>query len=182
MAMVPQDPELFADTIRYAHFQLAVYFQSVFRNNICYGATNPELITDEEIIEMAKKSNALEFINQLPDGLNTQIGESGVLLSGGQRQRLVIARALLRKPKILILDEATSALDAESEAYVQGAIDNLASEKLTLIIIAHRLATIKNANKIVLLENGSVREEGTFDELLKRDSLFSEFVHRQSLL
>jgi len=167
MAMVPQDPELFADSIR---------------NNILYGATDFAKITEEQIIEMAKKSNAWEFIEKLPNQLDTEIGERGVLLSGGQRQRLVIARALLRRPRILILDEATSALDAESEQLVQQAIDNLAAEKMTLIIIAHRLATIKNADQIVVLDGGRVIERGTFDELVaETDSVFSDLVARQRL-
>ena len=114
-------------------------------------------------------------------GSDTEIGESGVLLSGGQRQRIVIARALLRRPKILVLDEATSALDAESESLVQSAIENLAEEDLTLIVIAHRLSTIKNAQRVVLINHGKVDESGTFAELVEQGGTFANFVHRQQI-
>ena len=114
-------------------------------------------------------------------GSDTEIGESGVLLSGGQRQRIVIARALLRRPKILVLDEATSALDAESESLVQSAIENLAEEDLTLIVIAHRLSTIKNAQRVVLINHGKVDERGTFAELVEQGGTFANFVHRQQI-
>ena len=107
--------------------------------------------------------------------------QGGILLSGGQRQRIVIARALVRKPKLLILDEATSALDAQSESHVQEAIENLSQEDITLTIIAHRLSTIKNADEIFLLENGSVAESGTFDELLKDGKQFATFVEKQQV-
>lgn len=171
MSMVPQDPQLFSDTVR---------------SNISYGANDPSQVSDDDIVEVAKKANAWGFIEELRcseyfNGLDAPIGESGVLLSGGQKQRLVIARALLRKPSILVLDEATSALDAESEALVQAAIETLSSESVTMIIIAHRLSTVKNADKIIVLDEGNVSGQGTFDELLETNTIFHDFVKRQSL-
>lgn len=164
VAMVPQDPELFSNTIRY---------------NIEYGASGK--VTETDIRDAASRANAIEFIDKFDNGLDTEIGESGVLLSGGQRQRIVIARALLRRPKILVLDEATSALDAESESLVQSAIENLAEEDLTLIVIAHRLSTIKNAQRVVLINDGKVNESGTFAELVEQGGTFANFVHRQQI-
>ena len=147
MAVVPQDVFLFGGTIK---------------ENILYG--NPKA-TEEEIIEAAKLANAWRFIEEFPEGLETIVGERGVQLSGGQRQRIAIARAVLKNPKILILDEATSALDAESEKLVQEALDKLMVGR-TSIVIAHRLATIRKADKIVVLEKGKVVETGKHEELI----------------
>ena len=150
VAIVPQDVLLFGGTIR---------------ENIAYGRLNA---TDEEIIEAAKQANAHNFIQVLPEGYNTIVGERGMKLSGGQRQRIAIARALLKDPAILILDEATSSLDSESERLVQEALEILMKNR-TSIIIAHRLSTIREADKIIVLEKGKVIESGTHDELIKNE-------------
>lgn len=154
MALVPQDVILFAGTIR---------------ENIVYGRPNA---TDAEIVEAARKANALEFIESFPDKFDTRVGERGVQLSGGQRQRIAIARAVLKNPSILILDEATSSLDSESEHLVQEALDKL-MEGRTSIVIAHRLSTIRNADQIIVLEKGKVKETGTHNELINiEDGLY----------
>jgi len=147
IALVTQQTILFNDTVRY---------------NIGYGVEN---CTDEEIIEAARSAYALDFINDLPDGLDTVVGEAGARLSGGQQQRISIARALLKNAPILILDEATSSLDTESEQKVQRALENLMQNRTT-IVIAHRLSTIKNADRIVVLKEGHLVESGTHEELL----------------
>lgn len=131
--------------------------------------------SDAEVIEAAKAANADEFIRNLPEGYNTVIGERGVSLSGGQKQRLSIARAILRNPRILILDEATSALDNESEALIQQALDRLASGR-TVITIAHRLTTIRNAHRIIVLGNGQILEQGTYDQLVEANGAFRAMV------
>lgn len=150
IALVPQDVILFAGTIR---------------DNIAYGKTNA---TDEEIEAAAKQANAFDFINSFPDKFNTMVGERGIQLSGGQRQRIAIARAVLKNPSILILDEATSSLDSESERLVQEALDKLMVGR-TSIVIAHRFATIKNADKIVVLQKGVVQETGTHEQLIQNE-------------
>jgi ABC-type multidrug transport system fused ATPase/permease subunit len=149
-AIVPQEVLLFGGTIK---------------ENIRYG--RPEA-TEEELLEAARISNSLEFIQSFPEGFQTIVGERGIKLSGGQRQRIAIARAVLRNPDILLLDEATSSLDAESEKVVQEALDRLL-EGRTAIIIAHRLATIRNVDRIYVLEDGRIVEQGTHDELIERD-------------
>jgi len=126
------------------------------------------VITTEELTNAARKSNCLEFIESFPEGFETVVGERGIKLSGGQRQRVAIARAILKDPRILILDEATSSLDAESERLVQEALDTL-MEGRTSIIIAHRLATIRDVDQIYVLENGHIIENGTHDELIQFD-------------
>ncbi|MFP4381705.1 MAG: ABC transporter ATP-binding protein [Candidatus Sumerlaeia bacterium] len=153
--IVLQDPFLFSGTIF---------------DNICYSRGTA---TYEEVEEAARQANALEFINELPDGFETQVGERGALLSGGQRQRISIARALLKDPDILILDEATSALDAESEAKVQEALDRLMKGR-TVFVIAHRLSTIKNANKIVVLNQGRIESIGTHAELISSGGIYAK--------
>ncbi len=131
------------------------------------------------IEKAAKAARALEFIEELPDGFDSIIGERGQKLSGGQRQRLSIARAILKNPPVLILDEATSSLDAESEALVQQAIENLMTDRTT-VVIAHRLSTIRRADRIVVIEEGTVRETGTHDELLRRaDSFYRRLYQLQ---
>lgn len=148
MAIVPQDVFLFGGTIR---------------ENIAYG--KPDATTDE-LIAAAEKANAWEFIQRFPEGLDTIVGERGVQLSGGQRQRIAIARAVLKNPRILILDEATSALDAESERLVQDALEKL-MEGRTSIVIAHRLSTVRQADKIIVLDKGCIIEQGTHRELVQ---------------
>ena len=121
--------------------------------------------TQEEIEAVARAANAWAFIDKLPQGYNTLVGERGVKLSGGQRQRIAIARALLRDPRLLILDEATSSLDNESEHLVQQALERLMKDRTT-VVIAHRLSTVQNADKIVVIEQGHIIEEGKHEELL----------------
>jgi len=148
--------------------QEVVLFNDNVRNNIAYGRRD---VDEQLVIEAAKAANAHEFITGLPQGYDTQIGESGVLLSGGQRQRLAIARALFKNPPILVLDEATSALDTESERLVQQALNNLMRGRTTLVI-AHRLSTVRSAHKIVVLEKGEIVEFGKHEELLSRRGIY----------
>jgi ABC-type multidrug transport system fused ATPase/permease subunit len=139
-------------------------FNTSVRNNIVYGK---EGATELEIQEAARLANALEFIQDMPEGFETQLGDRGVRLSGGQRQRIAIARALLRNPEILILDEATSALDSVSERLIQESLEKLSVGR-TVIAIAHRLSTIVRANKVVVLEQGRIVEQGGYQELLEQ--------------
>lgn len=139
-------------------------FNSTARDNIAYGSENA---TDEEVYEAARLANALKFIQELPEGFETVLGDRGVRLSGGQRQRIAIARALLKNPQILILDEATSALDSMSEKLIQESIDQL-SKGRTVVAIAHRLSTIMNADKVVVMDKGQIVEQGTYQDLLER--------------
>jgi subfamily B ATP-binding cassette protein MsbA len=138
-------------------------FAGTIRENILLG---DQSATEEQLNKAIKMACLDEFIAGLKNGLDTQIGERGVLLSGGQKQRIAIARAFLKNAPILILDEATSALDNKSEAVVQQAIENLMQDK-TVFVIAHRLSTIRNASKIVVINHGEIVESGTHDELLK---------------
>ena len=160
MGIVTQETFLFDDTVK---------------ANISYGVEN---ISDDEIKNASKAANAHEFIKKLPDGYNTIIGERGVSLSGGQKQRIAIARAIVKNPPILILDEATSSLDSESEKHVQSAIENLMSER-TVFVIAHRLSTVHNANKILVLENGQIVQEGKHDDLINVDGLYKQLHKMQ---
>ncbi len=146
--------------------QEVILFNDTARNNIAYGL---KTIADAEIRKAAAAANALEFIDGLPQGFDTVIGEKGARLSGGERQRLAIARAILKNPPILVLDEATSALDAESEALVQQALENLMVNRTT-IVIAHRLSTVRRADQIVVIEDGRVQEVGRHDELIMRSA------------
>ena len=154
IGLVPQDTMLFNASVR---------------DNILYGRLDA---TDEEVLAAAKAANAIEFIEKLPQGFDTMVGERGNSLSGGQRQRIAIARAILKNPSILILDEATSALDTKSEKIVQEALERLMKGR-TALVIAHRLSTVQHADHIVVLQQGSVVEEGTHDELLALQGLYS---------
>lgn len=161
MGLVTQDSILFNDTVR---------------NNVALGKPNA---TDEEIIAALKVANAYEFVAGLPDGIETNIGDSGNKLSGGQKQRLSIARAVLKNPPIMILDEATSALDTESERLVQEALENMMQNR-TSVVIAHRLSTIQKADKIVVMKKGRIVEQGTHDELIAHDGAYKKLVMMQS--
>jgi len=156
--------------------QDVVLFNETIGANIAYGGKSKA--TPEEIRAAAKAAHALEFIDALPEGMNTMIGENGVKLSGGQRQRLAIARAILKDAPILILDEATSALDTESERHVQAALDELMRGRSTLVI-AHRLSTVERADRIVALAHGHKQEEGSHAELLTRDGLYARLYKMQ---
>lgn len=146
------------------------------RDNIRFGRPDA---SDAEVLDAAVAANAMEFIDTLPEGLDTEVGERGVSLSGGQRQRIAISRALLRDPEVLVLDEATSALDYESERLVQGAIDHLAQGRTT-ITIAHRLSTIRAADRIVVLKDGRIVEQGSWDELAAKSGAFKDLLNAQS--
>jgi subfamily B ATP-binding cassette protein MsbA len=160
-ALVSQEVTLFNDTVF---------------NNIAYGALRNA--SEEDVIAAAKAAYAWEFIQQLPGGLYSEIGDRGVRLSGGQRQRLAIARAILKDAPILLLDEATSALDTESEKHVQAALDTLMQGRTTLII-AHRLSTIENADRILVMERGEVVESGAHAELLANNAHYAKLYHKQ---
>jgi ATP-binding cassette subfamily B protein len=161
IGMVPQEPVVFAADAW---------------ENIRYG--RPEA-SDDEVMEAARMAHCLEFLEQLPDGLNSFLGEKGVRLSGGQRQRMAIARAVLRDPALLLLDEATSSLDAESERAVQDALDKLMVGR-TSIVIAHRLATVLKADRIVVVDQGRIVQSGTHAELLRdEDGLYARLAALQ---
>jgi ABC-type multidrug transport system fused ATPase/permease subunit len=150
-------------------------FNASVRENLCYGKPDA---TETELITATKAAYAHDFIEQLPQGYDTEIGERGVKLSGGQKQRLALARAILADPRILILDEATSSVDAEAEYLIQQALDEVMKGR-TALVIAHRLSTIRNADKIVALEGGRIREIGSHQELLARGGLYSQLYQRQ---
>jgi subfamily B ATP-binding cassette protein MsbA len=155
--------------------QETILFNDTVRNNIAYGQPD---VTEEAVVEAAKAALAHDFILRLPDGYNTIIGEKGLRLSGGERQRIAIARALLKNAPILILDEATSALDTESEALVQGALQNLISGR-TVFVIAHRLTTVRHADRIVVLEGGHITDSGTHEDLLTRLGTYRKLYELQ---
>jgi subfamily B ATP-binding cassette protein MsbA len=155
--------------------QQTILFNDTVRNNIAYGSSDA---SEEQIRDAARAAHALNFIQQLPEGFDTVIGESGARLSGGERQRVSIARAILKNAPILILDEATSSLDTESEREVQQAIENLVQSRTTLVI-AHRLSTIRNAHRIIVIQGGKIVEEGTHDTLLPLDGVYKMLYDMQ---
>tara|TARA_B110000305_G_scaffold74213_1_gene83262 strand:- start:370 stop:1254 length:885 start_codon:yes stop_codon:yes gene_type:complete len=161
MGLVTQDSILFNDSIK---------------NNILLGKEDSG---DSEVIKALKIANAWEFVKDLPNGIDTNIGDSGNKLSGGQKQRLSIARAVLKNPPIMILDEATSALDTESERLVQIALENMMKNR-TSIVIAHRLSTIQNADEIIVMQKGEIVEQGKHQELLDKKGVYSNLVAMQS--
>ena len=160
LAVVPQNTSLFTGTLR---------------DNITYGLNN---VDEKRLHEVIEAANLTELVASLPEGLETHINEHGSNLSGGQRQRISIARALIRNPEIIILDEATSALDTISEKKIQSAIDNL-SENRTTFIVAHRLSTIRNADRIAVIDSGKCVECGSFDELIEKKGKFYELNKMQ---
>jgi len=161
VGVVPQKLDLFAGNIV---------------ENIAVGEFHPNI---ERIIEICKTLGMLGFIEKMPAGLNTYIGENGATLSGGQKQRIAIARALYRNPEILVFDEATSSLDSESEYFVQEAINQMKAEGKTVIVIAHRLSTVVNADKIAVLENGKLIEEGNHIELWETKGKYYQMWQKQ---
>ena len=161
MGLVTQDSILFNDTIK---------------NNVRLGK---EDATDDEVLKALEIANAWEFVKDLPEGMDTNIGDSGNKLSGGQKQRLSIARAVLKNPPIMILDEATSALDTESERLVQVALENMMKNR-TSIVIAHRLSTIQNADEIIVMQKGQIVEQGKHQELLDKKGVYNNLVSMQS--
>ena len=168
-------------TLRSLRDKIGIVQQDVFlfggtiKDNIKYGKIDA---SDEEIIESARKANILEFINSLPNGMDSQIGERGVRLSGGQKQRLSIARLFLKNPPILILDEATSALDNTTEMLIQKSLQELAKGR-TCLVVAHRLSTIKNADEIAVISKGKIMEKGSHDELLKLKGIYADLYRLQ---
>ena len=156
--------------------QHVVLFNDTIANNIAYGSEGK--VTREQILDAAKTAHVMEFLEQLPDGLDTLVGENGFMLSGGQRQRLAIARALLLDAPILILDEATSALDTESERLIQDALEQLQQNR-TSIVVAHRLSTIENANNILVIECGEIIEQGNHQSLLAQNGMYSQLYNMQ---
>ena len=160
IAYVPQDPILFHRTLK---------------ENIAYGKPDA---SDEDIIEASKRAHAHEFIQGLPQGYDTLVGERGIKLSGGERQRVAIARAMLKNAPILILDEATSSLDSVSETHIKYALDALMQGRTT-IVIAHRLSTIEKMDRIIVMEKGEIVEQGSHGELIKRKGIYHNFWSHQ---
>lgn len=163
ISVVPQSPVLFTGTVR---------------ENIVYGL---ERVSEEEVGHAIEAANLKSVIAKLPKGLDTMIGEHGANLSGGQRQRISIARAIIRDPKVIILDEATSALDTISEKEIQDALDRLIKDRTTFIV-AHRLSTVRGADRIVVLDKGKIREEGSYEELMAQKGEFYEMERLQMAL
>ena len=156
--------------------QDVVLFNDTIRSNLAYGQL--ELHSEEELLQAAEAAHVLEFVNELPDGMETVVGDRGVLLSGGQRQRIAIGRALLKNAPVLILDEATSALDTQSERRIQDALNNLMQDRTTLVI-AHRLSTVEGADKIIVLDAGRIVEAGTHAELLAMEGHYASLYRMQ---
>ncbi|MDT0442236.1 ABC transporter ATP-binding protein [Streptomyces sp. DSM 41886] len=168
------------DLRTYRHFvsvvpQESILFEGTVRENVAYGM---EAADEETVRQALRDANALEFVERLPHGLDTVVGDNGARLSGGQRQRLAIARALIRNPRVLILDEATSALDTRSEALVQQALNRLVDGRTTFVV-AHRLSTIRNADRIVVMQDGQIQEIGSHEELLRRGGAYTTLQSAQ---
>jgi len=155
--------------------QQTILFDDTVRNNIAYGRPD---IPHEQVVSAAQAAHAHDFITGLPQGYDTVIGENGIKLSGGERQRLAIARALLKNPPVLLLDEATSNLDSDSEKAVQRALEELMKGRTTLVV-AHRLSTIRNADRIYVVKNGRIEEQGSHDELLDGNGEFARLYNLQ---
>ena len=172
IALVTQDN--LRENIAYVPQEPLLFHRSIIEN-IRYGDPNA---SDKEVLEAAKLAHADEFIQKLPSGYKTLVGERGVKLSGGQKQRVAIARAMLKKAPILILDEATSALDSKSEKLIVQALDTL-MENRTTIVIAHRLSTIKKLDRIIVLTEDGIQEDGTHAKLLKNKGLYAELWSHQ---
>lgn len=168
------DLEKLRDTIGIV-LQETILFNDTIYNNIRYGRYDA---SEDEIMEAAKKAYAHDFIMELPEKYQSKVGERGIKLSGGEKQRILIARTILKNPKILILDEATSSLDSESEVIVQDALEKL-SKNRTTIVIAHRLSTIMNSDEIVFFSNGKIQERGTHEELLKANGKYQKYIELQ---
>jgi ATP-binding cassette subfamily B protein len=162
MALVPQDISLFNRTVR---------------ENLCYGRPDA---TEQEMLAAAQTARCREFIEALPEGFDTLVGDRGVMLSGGQRQRLAIARALLKDAPILLLDEATSALDTESEQLIQAALEDLMKDR-TVIAIAHRLSTLRRFDRIIVMDRGRIVDDGTPSELARRTGPYRDLLDKQHM-
>jgi len=156
--------------------QSVVLFNGTIAENIAYGAMSSA--TADQVQAAAEAAHVLEFTDRLPQGLQTQVGESGVLLSGGQRQRIAIARAILKDAPILIMDEATSALDTESERHIQSALEEVMRDRTT-IVIAHRLSTIEKVDLIVVMDQGRIVEQGSHEALLQQDGAYAQLYKMQ---
>ena len=158
--------------------QESILFDGTVTENITYGL---ESVQDSEVQEALRAANALEFVNELPEGANTLVGERGARISGGQKQRLAIARALIRNPKILILDEATSALDSRSEKEIQSALEVLMEDRTTFVV-AHRLSTVQKADCILVLDSGVLVERGKHSDLVQSGGLYQTLFEAQVFL
>ncbi len=163
VSVVPQQIDLFSGNVI---------------ENIALGEDIPDI---QRIIDITKSLGILEFIEKLPNGFNTYLGENGSQLSGGQKQRIAIARALYKNPEILILDEATSSLDTEAEQIIQKTLNELKAQGKTMIVIAHRLSTIANSDKILVMKEGKIIEEGTHRDLLSTDTSYKSMWEKQSI-
>jgi ATP-binding cassette subfamily B protein len=158
--------------------QESVLFEGSVRDNITYGLG---AVSDNRVTEALSAANASEFVSELPDGVNTLVGERGARISGGQKQRLAIARALIRDPRVLILDEATSSLDSQSEREIQGALESLMKNRTTFVV-AHRLSTVQKADQILVLDRGVVLESGRHTDLVNSGGLYQKLYEAQAFL